>query len=220
MRVLRLVPGRPRFRSVVVETEPARGRRPCEPRRLHDRGRECKDRSFAIGHHAWAAAGLGRDRGRGSGNPETPCWRMHRDPSAASPASVRRGASSSRRQGDRRGRSFWHFACAALNAGDEGSAPVRYCDPPPVFGSGKLGTPLGAHALGERDHRLLGARLAFGRRAAALRSLPTQAPLGRGRWWRDAGAGGLPPHPATRTPLRSAAAASRRARGGGEPLGV
>jgi hypothetical protein len=40
------------------------------------------------------------------------------------------------------GRSFWHFACAALNAGDEGFIPAPTWNPPLGFGSGKLGTPL------------------------------------------------------------------------------
>jgi hypothetical protein len=37
-----------------------------------------------------------------------------------------------------------HFACAALNAGDEGFIPALAWKrkPPPAFGSGKLGTPL------------------------------------------------------------------------------
>jgi hypothetical protein len=41
------------------------------------------------------------------------------------------------------GRSFWHFARAAWNAGDEGSTPVPAwkTKPPPALGSGKLGTP-------------------------------------------------------------------------------
>lgn len=35
-----------------------------------------------------------------------------------------------------------HFACAALNAGDEMiPAPAWKAKPPPAFGSGKLGTP-------------------------------------------------------------------------------
>jgi hypothetical protein len=39
------------------------------------------------------------------------------------------------------GRNFWHLACAALNAGDECSAPGGREKPPPL-GSGKSGTPL------------------------------------------------------------------------------
>ncbi len=37
--------------------------------------------------------------------------------------------------------SFWHFDCAALNAGDEASIPAPREKPPLALGSGKLGTP-------------------------------------------------------------------------------
>jgi hypothetical protein len=38
---------------------------------------------------------------------------------------------------------FWHFACAALNAGDEVIEALAWkLKPPPEFGSGKSGTPL------------------------------------------------------------------------------
>ena len=58
----------------------------------------------------------------------------------------------SRGREGRRPMSFWHFACAALNAGDEGLIPARLRTAlPPGFGSGKLGTPLARMHLGERE---------------------------------------------------------------------
>jgi hypothetical protein len=39
--------------------------------------------------------------------------------------------------------SFWHFACAALNPGEDGFVPALSWKPPsPGSGSGKLGKPL------------------------------------------------------------------------------
>ena len=81
----------------------------------------------------------------GSGNWEIPCWRMH----CAILTSLARVCAEGcvvepGPGGPPPGRSFWHFARAALNAGDEGliPAPTGKRNPPPGFGSGKLGTPL------------------------------------------------------------------------------
>src|ERR1700677_1518711 len=78
----------------------------------------------------------------GSGNPEMPCLRMH-----CATFSIRAIVCADAcvvEPGPRRppGMSFWHFACAALNAGEEGFVPAPTWNPPPACGSGKLGTPL------------------------------------------------------------------------------
>jgi hypothetical protein len=94
---------------------------------------------------------------------------------------------------------FWHFARAALNAGDDGSTPAPTWKFPRGFGSGKLGTPL------ERMHRAN----ASGPDPPVARVvecevlwLATVAAVGLGE---------LLPHPASRIPVASTAIASRRA---------
>ena len=125
--------------SVIVQREPAGGRRPHELRRLLvDRAREDEDYSVDIAYHADRAGHVGRDRGprvreigdavpaHAPGDPkhlrERPRggWRARTRPS---------------------GRNFWHFACAASNAGHERSVPAGIWKPPLALGSGKLGTP-------------------------------------------------------------------------------
>ena len=135
------------------------------------------------------------------------------------------------------GISFWHFACAALNTGDEGStpAPVLKWNPPPGLRVWEVGHAVGAHALGVRERlrrvvalrgRARAGRTAAGRVARAVSWSPCSTLGGRApvlaavdvevvelATFATLGLPELPPHPATRTPLTSAAAASRRARG-------
>src|SRR4029077_2862530 len=80
----------------------------------------------------------------GSGNSKMPCWRMQRAilRSLASVCSegcvVEPGPGS-----PPPGRSLPHFACAALNVGEEmTSALAPKANPPSGLGSGKLDTPL------------------------------------------------------------------------------
>ena len=78
----------------------------------------------------------------GSGNCGTPCWRMH-TAIFRSCAIVCADGGGPGLSGPPPGMNLRHFACAALNAGDE-MIPARAWNskPPPGFGSGKLETPL------------------------------------------------------------------------------
>jgi hypothetical protein len=111
------------------------------------------------------------------------------------------------------GRSLWHFACAALNAGDEGSTPASVWKrkPPPALGSGKLGTPLARMHLAKASPVCSGLAVLSG--GEPLRSeLVLPEPFLEER----CATPGLdePPQPATASAtLRRAAAASGRARG-------
>ncbi len=79
----------------------------------------------------------------GSGNWGTPCWRMHCAILTSFAIVCAEGCVVEPGTGRPPPMSFWHFSCAALNAGDEGLIPARENSPPrPGFGSGKLGTPL------------------------------------------------------------------------------
>jgi len=122
------------------------------------------------------------------------------------------------------GRSFWHFARAAVNAGAAGLAPAgisKSC-PPPGCGSGKLGTPLArmqfANAsaaeplLGEDGPELVAALLRVVDRALVVAAVAAE--LVASLTAAAVGLCELPPHPATRAPIRSAAAVSTRARWG------
>ncbi len=135
----------------------------------------------------------------GSGNPEIPCLRMHTDTLSIRACACEDGGSefggpfgSRRRQ-----------ECTAdWNAGDcmVLREPIRTVWPL-TFGSGKFGTPC------ERMHP----ENATPDSTALAADAQMLAPL--------VGLGELPPHPATSAPLRSAAAASRRARGGVSLMG-
>ena len=165
--------------------------------------------------------GTVRPEGRGTGGRRA--RRMHSAiRHAASTASAREGCVVvPGTGGPPPGRSFRHFACAALNAGASGLVPageseVALCLRARVR---EVRHAVGAHAPGERERPRRGlapgavepelvaaaaggeARPSGGRRAplpaidAEVLGLPE-----------------LPPQPATRTPLTSAATASRRAR--------
>src|SRR5580698_6803542 len=73
----------------------------------------------------------------GSGNPEMPCRRMH---PATFTQCANAWAEGAGPDPGPAGRSFWHFAFAALKAGDEGSVPPPSWNPPLALGSGKFGT--------------------------------------------------------------------------------
>jgi hypothetical protein len=78
---------------------------------------------------------------RGSGNWATPCSRMH-SAILSSRAIVCAEGGGPGVSGPPPGMNFWHFSCAALNAGDElREGLARKLKSPPGFGSGKLGTP-------------------------------------------------------------------------------
>ena len=117
-------------------------------RRLQvDRAREQKDRSVEIGDLAGTAGWVGRDGGPGVGElGDAVPAHAPRDLEQLRQrlcGGVRRRAGAER-PADRPARSFWHFACAALNAGAAGLLPAGMGNraPPPALGSGKLGTPL------------------------------------------------------------------------------
>ena len=124
------------------------------------------------------------------------------------------------------GRSFWHFACAALNAGAAGLVPggTEKATPPPRGGSGKLGTPLArmqfANAsaaeplLDEDGPELVAALLVVDRALVVAAAATVDAGLVASPTVAAVGLCELPPHPATKAPLRSAVAASTRARWG------
>ena len=123
------------------------------------------------------------------------------------------------------GRSFWHFACAAWNAGDEGLIAAGMRKPPPGLGSGKLGTPLermhlanaspGPPAPEAAEPELAAPALVVLLDPAAVAEAALGALDAEVLAPPAAAAGGLeelPPHPATSTPVTSVARASRRAR--------
>jgi hypothetical protein len=140
------------------------------------------------------------DRGElvGSGNSEIPCLRIHTDTlrilasACGDEASGPGGPFGSRR---------WHECAADWNAGDCTmlGEPIRTVWPL-TFGSGKFGTPW------ERMH-LENATPDVTALAADAEVLALPVGLCE-----------LPPHPVTSTPLRSATAVSRRARGGASLL--
>ena len=136
--------GRPRIPSVVMQWERARGRCPSEGRRLLvDRAREDKDHSFDIADHAGTGAEVGRDRCTGVGE-VVDAVPAHAARDAQKPRQRLRGRV--RREpgpgGPPPGMSLRHFACAALNAGDEGFISACLAEASAAIGSGKLGRPL------------------------------------------------------------------------------
>ena len=154
----------------------------------------------------------------GSGNSEIPCARMHTATLSTSTSACSENAGPAPLWG----RSFWHFACAALNAGAEGLIPaVEKIVPPPGCGSEKLGTPLArmhlANASGDGVVEpepvapalvtvldpVAGACPALVAVDAGVLAPPAVA----------TGLGELPPQPASSTPVRSVATANMHARG-------
>jgi hypothetical protein len=111
------------------------------------------------------------------------------------------------------GMSLWHFACAALNAGDVMSPALAWKrKPPPAFGSGKLGTPLARMHLAKATPARSGLAALSGDELAPP-ELADEGPFPEER----CATVGLdePPQPASAsTTLRRAAPLSRRARGG------
>jgi hypothetical protein len=75
----------------------------------------------------------------GSGKSEIPCRRMHWATLSIFASELAEGGGP---EPGPAGRNFWHFACAASNAGDERSVPAGSRKPPLALGSGKSGTPL------------------------------------------------------------------------------
>ncbi len=91
------------------------------------------------------AGGPGGTEVVGSGNPGTPCRRMHCATLTSCASACAEGCVVEPGPGrPMPGMSFWHFACGSLNIGDDGllPAPAGKTKPPPAFGSGKLGAPL------------------------------------------------------------------------------
>jgi hypothetical protein len=129
----------------------------------------------------------------GSGKPETPCLRIHADTSSIRACACPDGGPE---LGGPFGSRLWHECAAAWKAGDRTmlGEPIRTVWPV-TFGSGKFGTPC------ERMHLAN----ATPDSTALVVDAEVLAPAGLFE---------LPPHPATSTPLRSAAAVSSRARGG------
>ena len=78
----------------------------------------------------------------GSGNLGTPCRRMHSETFSICAIACAEGGGPEPGRPTPPDRSFWHFACAALNTVDEGSTPAPSWKPPPGLGSGKFGKPL------------------------------------------------------------------------------
>jgi hypothetical protein len=79
----------------------------------------------------------------GSGNCGTLCPRMHRAIWSSFAVVCAEGCVLEPGKGRSGPMSFWHFVCAAVNAGAEVSTPARLKSRPRSgFGSGKLGTPL------------------------------------------------------------------------------
>jgi hypothetical protein len=130
----------------------------------------------------------------GSGKPEIPCLRIHADTS-----SIRARACGDEASGPGApfGSRRWHERNADWNAGDSMvlGEPIRTALPL-TFGSGKLDTPC------ERMH------LENATPDSTALAADTEA-LAPSVWLVE-----LPPHPATSTPLTSAAAVSSQARGG------
>jgi hypothetical protein len=123
-----------------------------------------------------------------------PCWRIHADTlSIRACANVDGGPELGGPFGSR----LWQECAADWNAGDRTvlGEPIRTVWPL-TFGSGKFGTPC------KRMHL---ANATPDSTALAADAEVLVPPVGLGE---------LPPHPATSTPLRSAAAVSSRTRGG------
>jgi hypothetical protein len=107
----------------------------------------------------------------GSGNWEIPCWCMH-SAILSSFASVCADGCvvEPGPGGPPPGINFPHFACAALNAGDETVPALAWkAKPPPAVGSGKLGTPF------ERMH-LANASAPGGPELGAVEAAPGASP--------------------------------------------
>jgi len=118
--------------------------------------------------------------------------------------------------------SFWHFACAALNAGDEVSTPAVLKRGPVALGSGKFDTPLArmhlANASGpEPALETVEREPALPRPAVLVDAVVFDAvvvdPLVAAPTFADVRLVPLPPHPATRIALSSIATTSRCTRG-------
>lgn len=90
----------------------------------------------------WGGSGDGMDV-LGSGKSDTPCRRMQRAMLAMCVSHCAVGCVCEPGAMPALGRYFWHFACAARTAGDDGSTPEpgENSKPPPDDGSGKFGTP-------------------------------------------------------------------------------
>jgi hypothetical protein len=129
----------------------------------------------------------------GSGNPEIPCLRIHADTASIRACACPDGGSD---LGGPFGSRRWHECAADWNTGDCTvlGEPIRTVWPL-TFGSGKFGTPC------ERMHLVNASPDSTALAADAEVLAP---PVGLE----------APPHPVTSIPLRSAAAVSRRARGG------
>ena len=163
---------------------------------------------------SWMPVGLAGTEVLGSGNWGTRCWRMH-TAILSSFVSVCAEGGGPESGLPLSGRSFWHFALAALNAGAAGLAPAgisKSC-PPPSGGSGKLGTPLARMHLANAsapeppldEPELVAAVLVIDRALVAA-----EAPVDAEVLVPPAVAAfpELPPQPATSTPPMSAAAVS------------
>jgi hypothetical protein len=155
---------------------------------------------------SWMPAGLDGTVVLGSGNCGTPCWRMHWAILSSFASVCAEGCVvEPGLAGNPPVMSFWHFACATLNAGAAGLFPTGMGNraPPPGLGSGKLVTPFArmhlANASGPEplSPGVVEPELAARSPVVVTVGLPE-----------------LPPHPAARTPLTSVATASSRARGG------
>jgi hypothetical protein len=136
----------------------------------------------------------------GSGNPEIPCLRIHADTVSIRACACPDGGSG---PGGPFGSRRWQECAADWNAGDWMvlGEPIRTAWPL-TFGSGKFGTPC------ERMHL---ENATPDSTALAADADVLVLPVGLVE---------LPPHPATSTPLRSAAAVSSRARGGVSILSI
>lgn len=114
------------------------------------------------------------------------------------------------------GRSLWHLSWAALNAGADGSTPlVLNVNPPPTFGSGKLGTPFARIHLENATPDgapVTAAAVVLGAVAVLDPALTAPSPA------TALGLGALPPHPASRTAVATVVSASERARR--DPIGM
>jgi hypothetical protein len=136
----------------------------------------------------------------GSGKPEIPCSRIHADTSSIRACACEDGGSEF---ADPFGSRRWQECRADWNAGDS----MVLCEPirtvwPVTFGSEKFGTPC------ERMHLENATPDSTALAADAAVLAPPVALVE------------LPPHPASSTALRRAAAVSGRARRRGEPLGL
>ena len=119
-------------------------------------------------------------------------------------------------------RSFWHFACAVLNAGAAGlvAAGMAKSAPPPALGSGKLGTPLARMHLANASGRCADGWCGRARTGATDGGCGGRCRGARATYRRRCRAGGASPASCHRTPLRSAAKASELcSRRAGQPFG-